>query len=204
MLEVLRLRLRLLVRLIDKRERKTLYTDFEDALGDEAVVELPGVFTDSDLSRFRQKARHFLRAHQDHLAIHKLRMNKALTAADLAELQRMPAESGVRSAAELKRAEQAAHGLGLFVRMLVGMDREAAKQSLGGFLEGKTLNASQIEFLNLIVNHLTEHGVMEAKLLYESPFIDVAPQGPDSLFTSLQVDELVPVLAQIRATAAAA
>ena len=204
MLEVLRLRLRLLVRLIDKRERKTLYADFEDALGDEAVVELPGVFIDSDLTRFRQKARHFLRAHQDHLAIHKLRMNKALTAADLAELQRMLAESGVGSAAELKRAEQAAHGLGLFVRMLVGMDREAAKQSLGGFLEGKTLNASQIEFLNLIVNHLTEHGVMEAKLLYESPFIDVASQGPDSLFTSLQVDELVAVLAQIRAMAAAA
>ena len=204
MLEVLRLRLRLLVRLIDKRERKTLYTDFEDALGDEAVVELPGVFTDSDLTRFRLKARHFLRAHQDHLAIHKLRMNKALTTADLAELERMLAESGVGNADELKRAEQEANGLGLFVRTLVGMDREAAKQSLGGFLEGKTLNSSQIEFLNLIVNHLTEHGVMEAALLYESPFIDIAPQGPDSLFTSAQVDELVAVLARIRAMAIAA
>jgi type I restriction enzyme R subunit len=94
--------------------------------------------------------------------------------------------------------------LGLFVRMLVGMDREAAKQALGGFLEGKTLNASQIEFLNLIVNHLTEHGVMEAALLYESPFVDIAPQGPDGLFTSAQVDELVAVLARIRGTAMAA
>ncbi len=89
------------------------------------------------------------------------------------------------------------------MQMPVGMDREAAKQSLGGFLEGKTPNASQIEFLNLIVNPLTEHGVMEANLQYESPFIDVAAQGPDSLFTSPQVDELVTVLAQIRATAAA-
>jgi type I restriction enzyme R subunit len=204
MLEVLRLRLRLLVRLIDKRERKTLYTDFEDALGDESLVDLPGVFTDSDLTRFRLKARHFLRAHQDHLAIHKLRMNKALTSADLAELERMLAESGIGNADELKRAGQETHGLGLFVRTLVGMDREAAKQSLGGFLEGKTLNASQIEFLNLIVNHLTEHGVMEAALLYESPFIDIAPQGPEALFTSTQVDELVAVLARIRATAIAA
>ncbi len=204
MLEVLRLRLRLLVRLIDKRERKTLYTDFEDDLGEETTVDLPGVFTDTDLTRFRQKARHFLRAHQDHLTIHKLRMNKALTAADLAELERMMAESGIGSADELKRAEQEAHGLGLFVRMLVGMDREAAKQSLGEFLEGKALNASQIEFLNLIVNHLTEHGVMEAALLYESPFVDIAPQGPEGLFTSAQVGELVAVLARIRATALAA
>lgn len=129
-LEVLRLRLRLLVRLIDKRERKTLYTDFEDALGDETVVELPGVFNDSDFNRFRQKARHFLRAHQDNLTIHKLRTNKALTAADLAELGRMLAESGIGNADELKRAELEAQGLGLFVRILVGMDREAAKQAL--------------------------------------------------------------------------
>ena len=44
-----------------------------------------------------------------------------------------------------------------------------------GFLTGKTLNASQIEFVNLIVDHLTEHGVMGAALLYESPFTDVTP-----------------------------
>ncbi|MEO5812854.1 MAG: DEAD/DEAH box helicase family protein, partial [Rhodanobacter sp.] len=120
MLEILRLRLRLLVRLIDKRERKILYTDFEDALGDETPVELPGVFSSTDLTRFQQKARFFLRAHQDHLAIHKLRMNRALTAADLAELGRMLAESGIGNADELKQAEQEAQGLGLFVRMLVG------------------------------------------------------------------------------------
>jgi type I site-specific restriction endonuclease len=57
------------------------------------------------------------------------------------------------------------HGLGLFVRSLVGLDRSAAKDALAGFLAGKALAANQIEFVNLIVNHLTEHGVMEATLL---------------------------------------
>lgn len=55
-----------------------------------------------------------------------------------------------------------------------------------------------------IVNHLTEHGMMAASLLYESPFTDLTPHGPDGLFTSAQVDELVAVLDRIKATALAA
>ncbi|HEY5021726.1 MAG TPA: type I restriction-modification enzyme R subunit C-terminal domain-containing protein [Gemmatimonadaceae bacterium] len=96
------------------------------------------------------------------------------------------------------------HGLGLFVRSLVGLDRSAAKDALAGFLAGKALAANQIEFVNLIVNHLTEHGVMEATLLYESPFTDLTPRGPDGLFSSGQVDQLVKVLQAVRATAVAA
>ena len=45
---------------------------------------------------------------------------------------------------------------------------------------------------------------MDAALLYESPFTDITPHGPDGLFTSPQVDELVAVLAQVQAAAMAA
>ena len=90
------------------------------------------------------------------------------------------------------------------MRSLVGLDREAAKEALAGFLAGKTLSANQIEFVNLIVNHLTEHGVMDAATLYESPFTDLTPRGPDGLFSGAQVEELVAVLAGVRATAVAA
>jgi type I restriction enzyme R subunit len=84
------------------------------------------------------------------------------------------------------------------------MDREAATQALGGFVADKTLSANQLEFVNLIVAHLTEQGVMAPALLYEPPFTDVAPQGPDGLFTSAQVDELFGVLASVEARAHAA
>jgi len=91
----------------------------------------------------------------------------------------------------------------LFVCSLVGLDREIAKQELARFLSGKTLNSNQIEFANMIVDYLTEHGVMDAILLYESPFTDITPQGPDGLFTSSQVDELVSLLEEVYARAVA-
>jgi type I restriction enzyme R subunit len=204
MLEIMRRRLRALVQFVDKRLRKPIYTDFEDVMGSEVEVELLGVAVGTDYSKFLAKARAFLVEHMDHSAIQKLRRNKPLAATDLAELERMLAESGVGGAEEIQRAKTESHGLGLFIRTLVGLDREAAKEALAGFLVGKTLSANQIEFINLIVDHLTEHGVMEPARLYESPFTDLTPRGPEELFSSAQLDELLRALDAIRAAAIAA
>jgi type I restriction enzyme R subunit len=203
-LEIARKRLRALVKLIDKQKRTLIYTDFEDQMGGESPVDLPGFDAPDSFERFRAKARAFLKEHEDHITIHKLRMNKALTRSDLDELERMLTTSGIGAAGDVRKAKEQSHGLGLFVRSLVGLDREAAKQAFAGFLAGKTLTANQIEFVNLIVNHLTEHGVMGAALLYESPFTDVTPRGPDELFTSSQLDELLTILDEVRAAALAA
>lgn len=203
MLETVRRRLRDLVKFIDKSSRSIIYTNFEDELGGAKEVELPGLMAGIDYDKFRDKAQRFLRAHQDHITIHKLRMNQPITPSDLAELERMLAESGVGGAVEMARAKEESHGLGLFVRSLVGMDREAAKQALSGFLNNKSLNANQIEFVNLVVNHLTEHGVMTPAQLYEAPFTDVAPKGPDGIFAAAQINDLVDALARIREAAVA-
>jgi type I restriction enzyme R subunit len=202
MLEHVRRRLRNLVGLIDKQARKPIYTDFEDELGVATEIVLPGFTASDDFEKFRAKARAFLRAHQDHVVIHKLRMNRSLTPSDLSELERIMVESGLHDE-QIKKAKEGSNGLGVFVRSLVGLDRGAAKEALAVFLTGKTLSANQIEFVNLVINHLTEHGVMDAKSLYESPFTDVTPQGPDGIFSSAQIDELIQVLEKVRSSAAA-
>ncbi|HEX2081394.1 MAG TPA: DEAD/DEAH box helicase family protein [Longimicrobium sp.] len=205
MLERVRRRLRDLVRLIDRQRRRPVYTDFEDALGDERQVELPGLGAAAagDLERFRRKARAFLRAHEDHVALRRLRMDHPLTPTDLAELERMLLEAGVGSEEELRRAQEESQGLGLFVRSLVGLDREAAKRALAGFMSGKALGGNQVEFLNLVTDHLTQQGYMPPERLYESPFTDLNPRGVDGVFPPEQATELIRVLDEVRRRAVA-
>lgn len=120
-----------------------------------------------------------------HVAFAKLRRNRPLTSSDLPELERLLGESGVGGPEVICRAAKNAQGLGLCVRSLVGMDRAAAKEALARFTSGRTLTANPLEFVSLIVDHLTEHGVVEAARLYESPFTDITPHGPDGLTTTL-------------------
>lgn len=164
---------------------------------------LPGFSAPDSYERFRAKARKFLREHEDHIAIHKLRTNEPLTAMDLAELERMLAGSGIGTPDDVEKAKQESQGLGLFVRSLVGMDREAAKRALASFIAGKTLRGNQIEFLNLVTDHLTEQGPMDAAQLYESPYTNFSPRGVDGVFTSDQVDELISALDEVRQRAIA-
>jgi type I restriction enzyme R subunit len=202
MLELARKRLRKLIKLIEKGKKRIIYTDFEDELGEHSEVALPASGADMDLAKFKDKARAFLRAHQDHLALQRLRRNLALTASDLAELEQMLLQAG-GSPQLIEQAKQQSAGLGVFIRSLVGMERDAARAALSQFISGSTASASQIEFIDLIIEHLTENGVMPAERLYESPFTDINPQGPEGLFPSATVARLVGVLVEIGQRAAA-
>ncbi|SDM10664.1 type I restriction enzyme, R subunit [Geodermatophilus siccatus] len=198
MLELARRRVRGLVRFVEKSRRAVVYSNFADEVGESSIVELPGVTPGTDWERFRAKARAYLRDHEDHLALQRLRRNLQLTPEDLAVLEAMLVESGAGNEADIARAREEAHGLGLFIRSLIGLDREAATAAFDRYLSDGTYSANQIRFVQLIVEHLTANGVMEVERLYESPFTDSAPHGPDSIFTEEEVDGIVTVLHQVR------
>jgi len=105
-------------------------------------------------------------------------MNQPLTPLDLTELERMLSESGLpkpESSAKSQNRKPWARSL----RPLPGRPgRGAAKAALNAFTAESLLTASQIEFVDLIVNHLTEHGAMQPDLLYESPFTDAESYRP--------------------------
>lgn len=202
MLETMRKKLRALVKLIEKGKKKVVYTDFKDELGEEVMIELPQVSTGMDMAKFKEKARQFLKAHESHVSLQRLRHNQPLTTSDLAELERMLIEAG-GSPELIDQAKEQSHGLGIFIRSLVGLDKEAATLAFSEFISGSTATSSQIMFINLIVQYLTENGVMEPDRLYESPFTDIDSQGPDGVFPSTKVDQMIQVLVDIRQKAAA-
>lgn len=201
MLEIVRLRLRSLVKLIEHKKGSPVYTDFTEEMGEESEVQLPGFTASISFERFREKARAFLKDHLDNEAIQKLRMNEPLTLTDLAALQRILESSGIGDAQSVKIAVDL--GLGLFIRSLVGLDRSTAKQLLNQVVNASALTANQIEFMDLITSYLTENGVMDPAILYQSPFTDICPTGPDSLFDDQVVQSLITVLSAVRDAACA-
>lgn len=200
MLETARKRLRALIKLIEKGKRNVVYTDFEDELGEGTTIDLPEVGTGMNFERFREKARQFLKAHENHLTLQRLRHNQPLTPSDLDELERMLVEAGGTKEA-INRAKEESNGLGIFIRSLVGLDHETAKQAFSQFISSTSVSANQIEFINLIVDYLTENGVMEPDRLYESPFTDIHSQGPVGVFSVEKADQLQDVLREIRQSA---
>ena len=71
------------------------------------------------------------------------------------------------------------------------------------FLSDKNATAKQHEFIKLIVEELTKNGAMSDDRLYESPFVDVTPTGPESIFGISRVRRLFETIGVIRQRAVA-
>ena len=80
---------------------------------------------------------------------------------------------------------------------------ELKAHALSAFTAGTTLTANQQTFVGLVVEQLTQRGIVEPELLFTAPFTDVAPTGPVALFGDAKANELVAVLRRIRETAEA-
>lgn len=196
MLEIVRLRLRNLMRLIEQRRGEPVYTDFTDEVGEEIEVALPG-FTDTmSFERFKQKARVFLKGHESMPVVQKLRMNEPLSAEDIIQLETLLREPAENDPDLLIKAKQ--EGLGLFVRSLVGLDRSRAQELLSEAINEQNLSPNQIEFVTLVIDHLAEFGFLEPRLLYTSPYTDINSGGPEAVFGEDSVNGLFAFLRNVK------
>lgn len=201
MLEVARTRLRSLMRFTETTKHNPVYTDFKDELFAPSEVKLPGTTPGTNFERFKAKTTAYLQSQFENVVLQRLRRNKQLTPADLEVLAQMLIAAGGTDG-DLAWVKQRSGGLGLFVRSLVGLDRAAAVEAFGDFLDESKFSVDQVRFVNMIVDELTANGVVEPKRLFQAPYTDAAQGGPDYVFPErAQVLEIVGILKHIKETA---
>lgn len=79
-------------------------------------------------------------------------------------------------------------------RLLRANNASLVLSFLGAFfvdVDGTRFSADQVRFVNLIVDELTRNGVLDPGRLFESPYTDHAPTGPDHFFPDGDVDVIV-------------
>lgn len=54
----------------------------------------------------------------------------------------------------------------------------------------------------MVVEHLTRNGIMDPGLLYDSPFSDKSPDGPEGIFKDADVERLIRTVRTINESAA--
>lgn len=124
-----------------------------------------------DLKSYRAKAEYYVRQHQDNDVIQKLKNNVPLTQADVDKLEEILwSEIGSKNDYEVEVGKKP---LGEFVREIVGLDMNAAKEAFAVFLNNSSLDSRQIYFVNQIVEYIVHNGMMkDMSVLKESPFTD--------------------------------
>ena len=133
--------------------------------------------------------------------IAKLKTNKPLTENDIDSLEEILwKEIGTKQDYENEIGQKP---LGEFVREIVGLDMNAAKEAFSAYLSDTNMDSRQIYFVNQIIEYIVHNGMLkDLSVLQESPFTD---QGSIvDIFTDLSVwMGIRGVIDQINAHAAA-
>ena len=179
--EEIREKLRDLMKYIPKGTIKYV-TNFADELLSTEWKE--SELENDELKNYKAKAEYYIRQHQDNIAIAKLKTNRPLTSGDLASLEEILwREVGTKQDYEHEYGNKP---LGEFVREIVGLDMNAAKEAFSEYLTNTNLDSRQIYFVNQIVEYIVHNGMMkDLSVLLESPFTDRGSVA--EVFTDLNV-----------------
>ncbi|MEZ9397979.1 DEAD/DEAH box helicase family protein [Vibrio splendidus] len=201
-LEELRRKLRNLMFALDKDKKEMVYTNFEDEV--QGVHDVTNVYKNPsvDLAQYRKKIELYIQDHQDQLTIQKLKRNKSITQADLDVLEGLLLDASGMSDVEAYREKILQEKpLGTFIRELIGLDMNAAKEAFSNFLDEESYNAEQIQFVDQVIDYLVNNGILDMSLLFEPPFTDNHGESAYGFFDEGTVVELFGVIRKVNANA---
>lgn len=194
-----RMELRNLIQYIDITPRKNLYTNFEDEMGELKFTEILGSY--QELGSYKRRVEKFIRENRHHLTIHRICNNKPISRQELDELERLLVTIDITADREALEKATGRQPLAKFIRSILGLDVNAAKEAFSLFLEAEKLNATQLHFINTIIDYLTVNGTIEKRMLFDKPFTDINDQGLVGVFDMEEAGAIVRIVDSINRNA---
>lgn len=200
-LEDVRIRLRDLIRFIDPEEGlQDVYTNFEDEIG-EGKEAYDVVKADLNLKGYKQRVQRFVRDHQDHITVRRLKNNEPVSKKDIEALEDILFSDDGPIARDEYEKLYGELPIGYLVRSIVGLDRNAVTQVFADLLERSPMHPDQISFLDEVIRYLMRNGIMEPKVMFDAPFTHINTKGVAGIFDDEDGRKVVELVREINENA---
>lgn len=200
-LEDIRVEIRDLIRLLEKEKKRVVYSNFEDEITTSVVSEALATYTTS--TNYKQRVERYIWENENNAVIQKLKKNIPISHYELEELERILFDGKERGTKEDFVKMHGKQPLGKFIRSIVGMDTNAAKEAFSEFLNAGNLSADQIRFIDMLIDFLTEKGIIDPEMLFEEPFTKFHTDGIAGLFDNEYTTRILAILQRIDTNSAA-
>jgi type I restriction enzyme R subunit len=140
----------------------------------------------SDMPGFRKRVQEvLLNLFHENPTLQKIKAGNAVSDADLKALVSLILTQHPTVDQEILREFfETAAPLDHAIRSIIGMDAEAVNERFARFVATHPgLTASQVSFLNLLKNHISQYGSIDIEALYEPPFTTLHSDGLDGVFS---------------------
>lgn len=190
-----------LTKFLDKQETEIIYTNFEDVLDSSKVEEVDILENYTSLQPYKDRITTFIRKNKSHLVIDKLHKNNPITVAELELLESFIYQE-TNSTKDQYINEYGEVSLGKFIRGIIGLDSTVANKQFAEFIQENNLNSTQITFINILIDFLTQNGVIDKGLLVKAPFNQTHDNGIIGVFKDkTQVTKIVSIIDDINSNA---
>ena len=190
-LEQIRLEIRPLIKFLIDSKNKIVFTDLHDVRiekGDAENLPFP-----ASSEEYKERVNGYILKNKNRLSIQKLIRNLPMTEADFNDLEHVfTGELGTKD--DYQKAFQD-KPLGLLVREIAKVDREAAQNAFADFIADNSLTQQQIVFVERIIDYIVQNGYIKPAVLNLPPFD--RPQKLVNLFDAKKQEKLYKVIETI-------
>ena len=189
-LERVRKELRELMNFIEGKEKKTFIIDIEDEFSEGEEVGKPRIIVS-----YKQKILEYLSENIDSPVIQKIKNLEQLTIGDIRQLEKILWEElGSKEDYEKQIGNRMYGNVAIFIRSLVGIDRDTALQKFSRFIDTNTLSSVQLEYLKSILDYVSVNGDINGQVLVnKEPFSEfdwIKVYGQDTAKVKRFVDDI--------------